>query len=201
MVLKLNSELRAQARESLKGNWSDPVLITLIYLLISVGSNIPYLGICILIFIILPIDYSYQVAFLSFFRDNKKNMIAKLFNCFKDYTRIIGTTLLKTLYVLLWILLLIVPGIVKIYSYAMTYYISIEHSELTAEEAIQKSMLMMKGHKMKLFLLDLSFIGWIVLSILTLGIGFLWLYPYMQTAHAAFYEDLKKAEEEVKEEA
>lgn len=74
----------------------------------------------------------------------------------------------------------------------MTFYILKDYPELAYNSAIEKSMAMMSGYKMKLFLLDLSFIGWAILCFFTLGIGFLFLGPYVQAAHAAFYEDLKK---------
>lgn len=74
----------------------------------------------------------------------------------------------------------------------MTYYIMQDHPELAYNAAIEKSMEMMSGYKMKLFLLDLSFIGWGILCILTMGLGLLLLLPYMYTARAAFYEELKK---------
>ncbi len=73
----------------------------------------------------------------------------------------------------------------------MTFYVLRDYPELKYDDAIEKSMQMMDGHKMKLFLLDLSFIGWGILSILTFGIGFLFFTPYMQTSHTHFYEDLK----------
>lgn len=76
----------------------------------------------------------------------------------------------------------------------MTYYIALDNPELGANECIERSMKMMKGHKGKLFLLDLSFIGWILLALLTLGIGLLWVNPYMKTARSHFYEELKAAE-------
>lgn len=80
----------------------------------------------------------------------------------------------------------------------MTDFILKDHPELANNGAIEKSMVMMEGNKMKLFLLDLSFIGWAILCLFTLGIGYLFLQPYMQAAHAAFYEDLKaQAVEEV----
>ena len=100
--------------------------------------------------------------------------------------------LLKMVYTMLWMLLLIVPGIIKSYSYAMTEYILKDDLEITENAAIEKSMQMMEGHKMELFLLDLSFIGWALLSILSCGIGFFFLEPYMITARAHFYEDLKQ---------
>ena len=97
---------------------------------------------------------------------------------------------LRGLYVFLWSLLLIIPGIVKSYSYAMTPYIMTDHPEMTVNEAITASRQLMDGHKMELFLLQLSFIGWMILNIFTLGIGSLWLHPYMQATEAAYYRYL-----------
>lgn len=96
------------------------------------------------------------------------------------------------MYTLLWSLLLIIPGIVKACSYAMTPYILYDNPKLQGNAAIELSMRMMRGHKMKLCVLYLSFIGWFLLCILTLGIGFLWLKPYVQASKAAFYEDVKE---------
>ena len=114
-----------------------------------------------------------------------------LFEGFQDYSRIFVTKLLQGIYTALWSLLLVVPGIIKYYSYAMTDYILKEEPEMKNNAAIEKSMAMMENNKMKLFLLDLSFIGWAILCIFTFGIGFLFLQPYVQVSHAAFYEDLK----------
>ncbi len=74
--------------------------------------------------------------------------------------RSIKVTTLMTVYTLLWSVLLIVPGIIKFISYSMAYYILLDHPEYTASEAIKKSQVLMKGHKLDLFLLSLSFIGW-----------------------------------------
>ena len=97
------------------------------------------------------------------------------------------------IYTYLWSLLFFIPGVVKLYSYAMTPYLLKDEPELGANATIEKSMKMMAGNKMKLLKLDFSFIGWIFLSMLTLNIGLLWVTPYMYTARAEFYEDLKKA--------
>lgn len=112
---------------------------------------------------------------------------------FKDYGRILGTMLLSSVYQFLWMLLLIVPGIIKGYSYALTPYLLKDHPELKFNAAIEESMRLMSGNKMRLFLLDLSFIGWFLLGLITFGIAFLWITPYWNTARAAFYEDLMKA--------
>ena len=94
-------------------------------------------------------------------------------------------------YLTLWTLL-IIPGIIKSFSYSMTYFILNDHPEYTANQAITESRHMMNGHKMDYFLLCLSFLGWFILSILTVGIGFLWLAPYFYATSAAFYEEISK---------
>ena len=94
----------------------------------------------------------------------------------------------------MWSLLLIIPGIIARYSYAMTGYILAEHPELTADEAITSSKAMMEGNRFRLFCLELSFIGWGILCAFTFGIGNLWLRPYKQTAIAAFYREISGTE-------
>ena len=105
--------------------------------------------------------------------------------------------LLMGIFVFLWTLLLIIPGIIKGFAYSLVPYILVDKPELSANEAINLSIKMMKGHKFDFFWLCLSFIGWILLAILTFGIGLFWLMPYMYTAYAAFYQDVK-AEYEAK---
>lgn len=190
--MKSNYELRAAARESLSGNWTYPVLATLIYLAISITCNfIPYVSFLIAIFFIKPLAFGLAIAMLKFFRGEKEYVVENMFSIFSDYPRILGTILLQFVYIFLWSLLLLIPGLIKMYSYAMTYYILHDNPEIRAEEAICRSMKMMDGHKWQLFCLHLSFIGWWLLCILTLGIGMLWLAPYIQNSTAAFYEDLK----------
>ena len=98
--------------------------------------------------------------------------------------------LLVTLYTVLWMLLFIIPGIVAAFRYSMTFYILAENPELSASEAINRSKELMDGNKWRFFCLGASFIGWIILTLFTLGIGNLFLNPYMQAAHAAFYRDI-----------
>lgn len=191
-MLKLNSELRAVSRTTLSGNWMMAALATLVYLLIAGGvSSIPVAGSVLAIIVAYPLAYGFAILFLDLFREGKPIDIGKLFDGFKDFGRVWGTLILVAVYTILWTCLLIIPGIVKSYSYALTPFILKDEPELRYNAAIEKSMRMMNGYKMKLFLLDLSFIGWMILSILTLGIGLLFLQPYMNTARAAFYEDLK----------
>ena len=108
-----------------------------------------------------------------------------------NYWHKVWGMVLAAIFIFLWSLLLVIPGIVKCFSYSMTPFILEENPELSANEAIDRSRAMMKGHKFDLFWLILSFIGWMILCFFTLGLGWLWLAPYMQTSVAAFYEDVK----------
>ena len=196
-MLKQNSELRPEARVALTDKWVMGAVTTLVFGAVSgAASYIPVVG---TILVALPMMYGYSIVLLSVMRGGEMN-IGGLFDGFNDFGRIVGTKLLQVIYTFLWTLLLVIPGIIKNYSYAMTDFILKDQPELANNAAIEKSMAMMDGNKMKLFLLDLSFIGWAILCLFTFGIGFLFLQPYVQSAHAAFYEDLKAqtvVEEEV----
>ena len=120
----------------------------------------------------------------------EKPSFETLFSYFPHWKTVAVAQLLQTVYILLWTCLLIIPGIVAGYSYAMTSYILAEHPELTASEAIAQSKAMMAGNRWRLFCLQFSFIGWDILCALTLGIGNLALRPYRHAAEAAFYREL-----------
>lgn len=195
-MMKENSELRAEARMALADKWVMAAVATLVMCAVSGAAS--YILVVGTILVSLPVMYGYAIVMLNVFRGDEVN-IGGLFDGFSDFGRIVGTKLLQAIYTFLWMLLLVIPGIVKSYSYAMTDYILKDYPELSNNAAIEKSMAMMDGRKMKLFLLDLSFIGWAILCLFTFGIGVFFLQPYVQSAHAAFYEDLKAqmVEEEV----
>ena len=131
--------------------------------------------------------------------DRTEAKIETLFTYFNSRKTTAATKFLKTVYVLLWSLLFIIPGIIASYSYAMTGYILADHPELTASEAIERSKEMMSGNRFRLFCLHLSFIGWAILCAFTMGIGNLWLNPYKQAATAAFYREISGTEREAGE--
>ena len=190
--LTSNSELRAKARAKLSGNWTPAVLIVLVTLGVAFASILllyfPY-------FFVAPVlIVGVLGAFLNSVRSEEEVKISDLFDGFKNnYGKNLKTIWVMIIYTYLWSLLFFIPGVVKLYSYAMTPYLLKDEPELGANATIEKSMKMMAGNKMKLLKLDFSFIGWIFLSMLTLNIGLLWVTPYMYTARAEFYEDLKKA--------
>lgn len=211
---KTSKEYREQAASTLVGKMTPIVLATLVYFLISAVTSIvdghpsttswvwSLVTTLVIIFVEMPLAFSYTTAFMPLVRNGEhKDFMEKMFSVFSNgnYVRALCVSLLTGVYIFLWMLLLIIPGIIKAYSYAMTYYIAKDHPEMSAEECVHESRMMMQGHKGKLFLLDLSYIGWILLGCLTLGILMLWVEPKIATAHVHFYEDLKayKAEQPV----
>ena len=148
------------------------------------------LSLLVEIFLLLPLGVAFVNAFRKLLVNMDTNILSNLFN-FSNYWRKVGGMVLMTILIFLWSLLLVIPGIIKSFSYSMTPFILDEFPELSPSEAIHRSRMMMKGHKFDLFWLYLSFIGWGILCLFTFGIGFLWLVPYMQTAEAAFYEEVK----------
>lgn len=126
--------------------------------------------------------------------DSLEGSFENLFAYFSEWKTTVAARFLQGIYILLWSLLFIIPGIIASYSYAMTEYILAEHPELSASEAISRSKQMMDGNKWRLFCLQFSFIGWNILCAFTLGIGNLWLTPYKQAATAAFYREVSGTE-------
>lgn len=144
------------------------------------------------IFILFPVALGFANAFRRLVVAKENQLLYNTIHiAFTNYWHKVWGVLLTVIFIFLWSLLLIIPGIIKGYSYAMTPYILEENPELSANEAIDRSRFMMRGHKFDLFWLQLSFIGWFFLCILTAGIGFLWLEPYYYSAKAAFYEEVK----------
>jgi len=111
---------------------------------------------------------------------------------FKHFGKNFLAYFLVNLFTALWSLLFIIPGFIKSLAYSMTYYILADHPEMKAKDAITKSREMMDGHKAELFVLSLSFLGWMILGVLSLGILYIWLVPYMNATMAAFYDSIKE---------
>lgn len=154
----------------------------------AILNFIPGIGSLAATLLVAPLGYGVMVGFLRQFR-GEEQQIGMLFDGYNK--RIWVTMILQLIYTVLWSFLLIIPGIVKYYSYAMTPFILRDYPEASGDKAIEMSMALMQGKKLKLFLLDLSFIGWYILGIIALGIGVFWVMPYHYSAHAAFYEDVK----------
>ena len=126
------------------------------------------------------------------FVDGKALSLRQIFSEYPRILRGLAMTLLTALYTFLWALLLIIPGIIASFSYALTPYLMAEYPDMGADDAITLSKKIMHGNKENLFYLYLTFIGWSLLCLLTLGIGYLWLVPYMSVSEAAFYRDVSQ---------
>lgn len=186
-----NYVLMEMARESLKGKWGIAVRTYLVYVIIvGILSEIPVIGTIGTILVSSPLLLGYIIFSLSISRSEDAKF-KQLFDGFNNFWKAFVTGLLVGLFTMLWTLLLIIPGLIAMYSYAMTFYILADDSSIGAMEAISRSKKMMDGNKWKLFCLGCRFLGWGLLCILTLGIGLLWLLPYIQISTTKFYDDIK----------
>ena len=185
-----NKQLMEQARETLKDKWGMAVGVTFIYAIITIVVGSPDdIGPGLQILIEGPLMVGMALFFLSL---NRKHEIAvsQLFAGFNDYIRSLAAYVIMTVFILLWSLLLIVPGVIAALAYSQTFFILADDKSIGARDAIRKSKAMMEGHKKKLFYLICRFLGWFLLGVLSLGIGFLWILPYMYVTMAKFYEEV-----------
>ena len=194
------AELKSLAKEQIKGKIGILFLITLLIGLISgaataVLSMIPVIGSLAAAIIVTP-------AFtLSLFRvylmvvEGGTPEVKDAFSGFDDFWSAFKLTFLMGLYVFLWSLLFYIPGIIKAISYSMSFYVLAENKGMSARECIRASMEMTNGHKWELFVLGLSFFGWLLLCGITFGIAYIWVGPYMQATYTNAYKILKPTAE------
>ena len=232
MVIMTREEIKAKSKNDLGGElfgnkWLSAVLVVFIFSMLtsfgSVSNNEDYqvtlppsmvqiFNIIIIVsavigtilwLVFLPLQYGAAKNFLNVTR-GEKSQVGTLFHGYKENLKQnFLSAFMTNLYISLWSLLFVIPGLVKMYSYAMTQYIRNEYPTTTWQEAITRSREMMDGYKMQLFLLDLSFIGWYIVGALCLGVGTLWVSAYHLTARANFFNEIsgynyrvKKAMEE-----
>ena len=214
-VIQPNSELRSYARQQLKGVWMQMALAYFIMFLFvlpySITSTLsslhdlfpllfPDVNSLDTVFFIyyMIISGPFQLGFAGYFLKRIRGeeiTIKNIFDGFKSFLNSFLLLLIMLLFVFLWALLLIVPGIVKSFGYSMAFFIMYDDPQIKPLEALKKSQIMMKGNKMNLFTLCLSFIGWFLLGALTFGIAYFWINPYCELSIANFYENLKKMSE------
>lgn len=191
------AELKSLAKSQIKGNIGILFVIALIIAALSVVcSYIPLVGSLASSVVLTPAFSFATVAIYLGLTEGKKPAVADAFNGFKYFWISFKTTFLVGLFTCLWSLLFVIPGIIKALSYSQAMYIVAENPEIDALEAINRSKRIMDGHKMELFVLELSFLGWALLGTLTLGILYIWLVPYMNATMANFYNRIKPVEVE-----
>ena len=191
-----NKILMQQAWADLSGKWGMAALATLIYFAIMLGiQRVPFLGFIASLIITGPMALGMTIFMLTISR-KKEARIGQIVEGFNNFGTALAAYLLIGLMVCLWLLLLIIPGIIAAFAYSQTFFIIADNKDINPIDAMKKSVSIMYGHKWKLFCLGLRFIGWILLCILTLGILFLWITPYMYVSYAKFYDDIKDSLDE-----
>ncbi|HBD93025.1 MAG: hypothetical protein A2015_00955 [Spirochaetes bacterium GWF1_31_7] len=183
------ANLKKNALTVLQGNWTNAVLGTVICMAISAIPSATGIGGIISLIIGGPIALGMAIYFLKL-ATNESPKIDNFFDGFKNFLQSFILYILQIVFICLWALLLIIPGIVKAFSYSMAFYIMADNPEITASDALKESMRITNGYKMDLFVLCLSFTGWFILCMFTFGIGYFWLLPYMQTTFAGAYKKL-----------
>ena len=188
-----NNELRRKARKQLQGNWGKPILACfLTFVILAIIAAIPVAGHLAQLLVAGPFMIGLIMYFLRFQR-GQATTVEVIFEGFTNYIETLGIYWWVGSWVMLWSLLLVIPGIIKSLSYSMAYYLVADNPTVGIRNALNTSKKITYGYKVKIFLLNLSFIGWGILSVLSLGIGFLWLIPYMQLTSVNLYLELKDA--------
>lgn len=213
-------DLKENAKKSLKGNWGQAIGVLLIFGIIStlvasiglIGSNVnlsdpkvveailngtsnivgaPQIIAAILSILVSAFLSLGSVSFFMKLSRNEKVTYKELFSKTSLWLLYIGVSIMTAIFIGLWALLLIIPGIVAKYRYAMVNYIMVDNPDIDVFDAIRKSKEMMYGHKLDYFILQLSFIGWAILVGLTFGLLGFYVGPYMNVTFANFYYSIK----------
>lgn len=199
IVSESSANLRALGRSALAGRWGMAVLGTLLF---AVLTTLPVIiltfifeedsmgpGISNLYSLLIsgPMTLGYAMFAISIFR-RRETSPAEVFYGFERFGKAFGLYIVMSIFIFLWTLLLIVPGIIAAFRYSMSFYILADNPNMGIMEALNESKRMMQGNKWKFFCLNLSFIGWGFLCVFTMGIGYLWLGPYMEVTIIAFYD-------------
>lgn len=213
-----NSEIKKAARASLKGKWWSFAGLTFVMLLVTSlmgmlavsfrmilegsfmpgGITLKTITIVVLSILytvaslsVLPIQYGFYYAHLASAREDDLADPAHLFAGYQRFWFILGLTILVQLIISFGFMILIVPGVIMALAYAMWPFIAHDHPELSIKEVLERSRVLMQGHKGELLLLILSFLGWILLCILTLGIALFFVTPYIYMSLYHFYENIR----------
>lgn len=199
------AQLKNNAKEQLKGKWTLAILTCLAYTFIvqgtlaSSGSNAAgntegiYIALNLIGWLIYgPISVGLCMFTLNLATKKEKAKFVDLFSGFKYILKALLLTFLFNVAMLLGYMLFIIPGIIVGLMFSQAYYVLAQNPELSAIQCLLRSKEIMKGHKMELFILGVSFIGWIFVCIFTFGIGYLWYTPYYKMTMANFYLNISK---------
>ncbi|MEG0371492.1 MAG: DUF975 family protein [Clostridium sp.] len=202
-VFKTSYEIRKEAREVLKGNWKKATGLTMLLILLlfvpmivaifAFPTQETTVSVILQIWVMLitgPVALGFSDFFINLQRNGNGNL-KDGFKGFSNFLKAFGLYFMTTLFTNLWSILLIIPGIIAAFNYSQTFYILADNPNIKVLDAIRESKKMMYGHRGRYLLLQLSFIGWGILSIFTLGLGFIWLFTYIYASEAVFYNDIR----------
>jgi uncharacterized membrane protein len=223
IITEPSKNIRAMAREALAGKWKIAAVATLVYLVALMlpasilniifggedGTSL--LSTLYTVLVTGAFTIGYSMFCINLFR-NKDIEVAQVFYGFEKFGKALGLYFMMCLFIILWLLLLVIPGIIAAYRYSQAFYVMVDHPEYGIMQCLDESKRMMRGNKFKYFCLELSFIGWAILAIipvtalttaLTLSeapillvevltyigmVGYIWLTPYMNVSCIGFYE-------------
>jgi len=185
-------ELKARAKEAIKGNIGMYFVCALIVTAITgVCACVPVVGSIASLFLSGPFALGMVYVIYTVLRGEKIDIGSQLFGGFQRFWDAVACYWLQSIFIMLWSLLFVIPGIVKAFSYSMSFYILADNPEMSGKEALDASKELMNGHKMELFVLYLSFIPWFLLTAVTCGIAGIYVMPYMNATITNFYLDIK----------
>ena len=182
----VRSELKAAAKSQIKGNIGILFLCSLLIGLIVSATSFIVVG-----FIIAPaLSLGLTMIYLNLAKGQKPE-VGDIFKGFSLFGKALWLNIITGFFLMLWFMLLYIPGIVKMLAYSMAPYILAENPDMTAREALRESKRITKGHKMDLFVLSLSFFGWLLLVSITCGLAIIYVGPYMNATMANAYNKIK----------
>ena len=190
--MRTNQEIRQDVSSMLKGKWSVAVLVALVFGVIASFTSCSF---PLVLFVYAPMSLGFVKMMIGYVRGTQRMEVEGIFSAFNStyYWKSMVLYLLQGIYTILWTLLFIIPGIVKYCSYFFAPYILADNPTMTAEESICRSMQIMEGHKMQLFLMLLGYTALAMLSSILLFIPMLWIMPYYQVTLVKFYEEVKRS--------
>lgn len=194
------AEYKLVAKERLQGSWKYMAgiygIIFGLILFYGLFSHVPILGISLSVVCGSCLLFS-SIRMNRKLHHDEKVQLADLLSGFSHCVKCVGLSLWIGICVTLWSCLFVIPGIVKLYSYSMAFYFLEENPRISIREALNRSKKLTNGRKSHLFVLQLSWLGWITLSILTFGLSLLWLMPYMGVTEYAAFADMQSQESHV----
>lgn len=184
-------ELKVLSKTQIKGKIGVLFLCSLSMAIINgLVAYIPIVGAIVSGIIAIGFLLSTSIIYLNLV--NGKNVeIGDIFSGFNNFWRAFVLSFLASIFIIFWLLIFFIPGIIKIYAYSMAFYILAENPEMSALEALDESERLMYGHKMEFFVLQISFFWWILLSSITMGIAGIYVVPYILTTNVNFYKSIK----------